>query len=112
MPKSIPSPTWPGLPDPQLLDAPQNRLADRTIAGQHGAGQQFQDRDGTAPRERGDDLGDPQAEYRRDANTRSCNHAPLRGRGSAPVEVGLFAPAKTKERAHADPYTADRGCRD
>src|SRR3954469_14583445 len=22
MPKSIPSPTWPGLPDPQLLDAP------------------------------------------------------------------------------------------
>ena len=23
MPKSIPSPTWPGLPDPQLLDAPR-----------------------------------------------------------------------------------------
>src|SRR4051794_19777549 len=24
MPKSIPSPTWPGLPDPQLLDAPND----------------------------------------------------------------------------------------
>src|SRR3954462_8105151 len=91
----------------------QNRLADRAIAGQQGAGQQFQDRDGTAPRERGDDLGDPQAEYRRDANNRSCNHAALRGRGSAPVEVGLFAPAKTKERARRGPRRpAYRGCRD
>jgi hypothetical protein len=28
MPKSIPSPTWPGLPDPQLLDAPLKQRDD------------------------------------------------------------------------------------
>src|SRR3954469_12339942 len=56
----------------------QNRLADRARAGQQGAGQQFQARDGTAPPERGDDLGDPEAQYRRNDNSRSCNHAALR----------------------------------
>src|SRR3954453_22736881 len=40
----------------------QNRLADRSITGQHGADQQFQDRDGTAPWDRGDHFRDPQAE--------------------------------------------------
>jgi hypothetical protein len=59
----------------------QNRLADRAIAGQQGAGQPFQDRDGTAPRDRADDLENSEAEYRRDANNRSCNHAALRVRG-------------------------------
>src|SRR6185369_2824827 len=68
-----------------------------------------------APRERGDDLGDPQAEYRRDANNHSCNHAALRVRGSAPVEIGVFTPPALKsapEAARADPNTIDGGCRE
>src|SRR3954447_26829187 len=104
LPVELPLANYPIVARPvPLARNRQNRLADRAIAGQYGAGQQFQDRDGTAPRERGDDLGDPQAEYRRDANNRSCNHAALRGRGSAPVEVVLFAPDKTKERSRRGP---------
>src|SRR3954451_12999607 len=93
----------------------QNRLADRARAGQHGAGQQFQDRDAQRPGteaiiseiHRQSTVGMPTTA--RATMPPSGDEDPLLERWAYALPAG---PSSAPAEPRADPHTVDRRCRE